>query len=163
MTLENIMLRLDELESYIHFSTHAKINNAMGGNMHCGTFDQYCYSRHKDHLLPENAIIIPAMTNPLGKYWNQPDQRQIYIDAEKAYMREREFNALVNYTHSLPSGAYIGKIWKGQNIKGDWYLGWYGPYPTSGYCSNNYRDIAILPERNYRYELDDKRTLTILS
>lgn len=162
MNLSDINERLDKFKNFLSWHLHAKVNNAFGGNMRAGTFDQWLYSKHIDHLLTPDAEIIPQITNPLGKYWNQADQRRIYIDRENAYMEESEFNKLCNYSHSQPSGVYIGKCWKGKDING-WYLAWYGPHPNPDFVSNNYRTIHILPARNYRYEMDEKRTLTILS
>lgn len=163
MNLQQIDERLDAFKNFLGWHVHVKINNIMGGNMRQGTFDQWLYSKHIDSLLPSDADIIPKITDPLGRYWDQADQRRIYLDSKNAYMEESEFNKLYNYSHSQPSGVYIGKCWKGMDINGEWYLSWYGNHQDPNLVSNNYRTIIILPERNYRYELDEKRTLIILS
>lgn len=161
LNLTEINERLDYLESYIRYFVHCKINNASGGNMHTLTFDQWLYSKHLDHLLTDDAMIIPLITDELGKYWDQPDNRNIYITDKKAFITEVDFEKLKNYSHSQPSGVYVGKMWKGQYQQGAWYLAWYGRDNEPGYCSNNYRYVEILPKRNYTYELDEKHTLTI--
>lgn len=89
----------------------------------------------------ENLEAIPAMTDPLGKYWDQPNRSEIEI-GERAEMSQTAFDKLKEYSHSQPTGVYIGKMWKMR--RGDnWYLAWYGKDPDPCYVSNNYRRIQI--------------------
>ncbi|MDR2004133.1 MAG: hypothetical protein LBQ74_13970 [Prevotella sp.] len=87
--------------------------------------------------------IIPTMTDPLGKYWDQPDKDNILIDDSHAVMNKQDFDRLADYSLSQPSGVYAGKMWKA--LYGHtWYLCWFGVDPEPGYCSNNYRKILMI-------------------
>lgn len=70
--------------------------------------------------------VIPEMTNKLGKYWEQPERKNIFIDQDFAYMDKSTFNKLKQYDLSCPSGTYIGKMWKSMITDDtDWRLRWY--------------------------------------
>jgi hypothetical protein len=45
---------------------------------------------------------------------------------EVVYVTRREFNDLLEYSHTLPTGTTIGKTWKRKNGT-DWYMGEYVP------------------------------------
>jgi len=107
-------------------------------------------------ILPQiSSNTIPPMTHPLSKAWNQPDTKFIEITDEYAIMSQKTFNALMNYSHSQPSGVYEGKMWKSevryskqnfalrQTFYDKWYLKWYGFSADPDCCSNNKREIII--------------------
>lgn len=72
-----------------------------------------------------NENIIPEMTNPLSRYWDQPLTRNILIDDKNALMTKDDFEKLLDYSKSNPSGIYEGKMWKsGSDEK--WFLRWIG-------------------------------------
>lgn len=87
---------------------------------------------------------IPPMTNPLGKYWDQPNPSEIIIDNVNsvAIMSTKTFNALSNYSTSNPSGAYEGKMWRAR-WGGKDYLRWYGISNKPGFVSNNQLEIVL--------------------
>jgi len=86
--------------------------------------------------------IIPEITHPLGKHWDQPSKDNILIDDKNALMSEKDFNELKEYSCSVPSGAYEGKMWK--NYDGtNWGLVWYGESENPDNASINYRKIII--------------------
>ena len=75
--------------------------------------------------------LIPEMTDPLSSYWHQPPLSEITLLDGKAVMSQKTFNALPEYSFTVPTGVYEGKIWKCK--RGDssdtgftWYLRWYG-------------------------------------
>lgn len=72
------------------------------------------------HLL----TFIPPITDPMGKHWKQPKVEDILIDDTTAMMTQTTFNQLAEYSTSLPSGKYAGKMWKSRGTDG-WYLRWY--------------------------------------
>jgi len=87
---------------------------------------------------------VPEMTDPLGKYWNNPDRHKILICKDIAVMSKRSFKILHEYSTSLPSGTYTGKMWKRQSTEG-WKLVWYGDICESdNTIAIYYRKIAIL-------------------
>lgn len=87
---------------------------------------------------------IPPMTDPLGRYWNQPSVDQITLDDTHALMDGRAFNGLANYSASLPSGVYPGKMWKAVFNDGTAQLRWYGIVEgRPDICSNNCREILV--------------------
>lgn len=104
-------------------------------------------------LKQPNKNYIPDMTHPFGKAWNQPSKeqiRKIEIDDTHAMMDQKTFDKLLNYSHSIPSAAYEGKMWKGEyyteNNKptGKFYLRWYGLSTTQDMLSSHQRDIIII-------------------
>lgn len=68
--------------------------------------------------------VIPPMTHPLGRHWEQPSKNQIDIDGVHATMSKKSFDLLREYSSTLPSGVYEGKMWKCCN-KNAWLLCWY--------------------------------------
>lgn len=64
------------------------------------------------------------MTDPLGRYWAQPKLSDIIIDDTHAVMTKNSFEKLSDYSHSLPTAAYEGKMWRSLH-KDDWYLLWF--------------------------------------
>lgn len=57
--------------------------------------------------------IIPPMTNPLGRGWDQPDLSKILYDAPEhvAIMDKKTLSKFLDYTGSRPMGVYEGKCW----------------------------------------------------
>lgn len=87
--------------------------------------------------------MIPAMTDPLGKYWKQPDPAAILLDDEHAVMDMATFEQLAEYSASIPSGVYPGKMWKA-GFQGTWLLRWFGEVEgRPDLCSNNQRIILL--------------------
>ena len=80
------------------------------------------------------------MTHELGRYWDAPNISEIEVDEESALMSESAFRKLKNYSSSIPSGVYEGKMWKCETKDG-WYLRWYQNIP------NNDKDCAILSRK----------------
>ena len=86
---------------------------------------------------------IPAMTNPLGKYWQQPDPKNFIVSYKYVLMTQKEFDELLEYSSSVPSGVYIGKLWK-SHWSGIWKLVWLSEGDKEKtYLNNNYREILI--------------------
>jgi hypothetical protein len=67
---------------------------------------------------------VPPMTHELGTYWDQPDPNAWAFDATSVCMPRADFKRLADYSASLPSGVYEGKIWKCRSDDG-WLLCWY--------------------------------------
>ncbi len=97
----------------------------------------------KDLFKHLNAI--PVITNPLGKYWKQPEVEQIELDDTHALMSKEIFDELLEYSCSQPTGVYEGKMWKSKTIDG-WILRWFAedPRDNENYCSNNSRLILTV-------------------
>lgn len=72
---------------------------------------------------------IPPMIDPLGRYWDQPKREEIAVDHSAAMMSSATFSKLHEYSGSLPSGKYEGKMWR-LNRGGVWYLRWYQADPN---------------------------------
>jgi len=84
---------------------------------------------------------IPAMTHALGKYWDQPPLERILVDGTHAVMDARTFDQLSEYSTTMPSGVYPGKMWKALSC-GRWMLRWYGIVEGNpNVCSNNQVEI----------------------
>lgn len=99
--------------------------------------------------------MIPEMTDPLGKHWQQPrDIREAPMDDKIVLLTPRQFEGLSEYSTSEPSGVYPGKCWRRREYQrfegglaptGRWFLRWYGESEIGpGYCSNHQRQIEVV-------------------
>lgn len=61
--------------------------------------------------------VIPPMTHPLSRHWKQPDTSAIVIDNLTARMSRATLDALPEYSCSIPTGAYEGKMWKREQYR----------------------------------------------
>lgn len=94
--------------------------------------------------------IIPPMTDPLSKHWDQPKTDLITFSEgyKLAIMDAAAFDALHDYSHSQPSGVYAGKMWKRKSGK-KWLLCWFGIDTDPNYCTNNYVEIQITNQEQW--------------
>lgn len=93
--------------------------------------------------------MIPAMTDPLGRHWQQPiDIRTAPMDDTHVLLYPSQFDGLVEYSTSIPSGVYPGKCWRTQLRDGSWIMRWYGEHPDPAQrdklCTNNHRAILLM-------------------
>lgn len=87
---------------------------------------------------------IPPITDPLGAYWRQPKRESVLIDSKHAVMDKHAFSSLAEYSSSIPSGVYPGKMWRAEHAGRHW-LRWFGIVPgRDDVCSNNQREILIV-------------------
>ena len=84
--------------------------------------------------------MIPEMINPLGAYWSQPHRDQIEVDETHALLNKTAFDKLSEYSQTIPTGVYEGKMWKRKEYK-VWWLCWFGPSNLPDNCDTNYRRI----------------------
>lgn len=77
-----------------------------------GTSSNYPKSRH--HLPPDDDHVeaVPGM--------------KLDREARIAEMSMAEFEGLLEYSSSIPTGQTKGKVWKRHMANGDWWLGEYG-------------------------------------
>jgi hypothetical protein len=105
----------------------------------------------------EALELIPRITDPLGRSWEQPDRSEILLDDTHAVMTRRSFNKLHEYSGSFPTGVYPGKMWKRHDGGFDvafrsgggkpiWKLVWYGRHANPLLVSNNFRDVLIVED-----------------
>ena len=83
---------------------------------------------------------IPVMTNPQGAYWRQPDPSKITFYRDRAYMTQQTFGELLNYSTTVPTGVYPGKMWRTYGRRG-WQLCWWED-ATSGMALTSERSAA---------------------
>lgn len=94
-------------------------------------------------------VHIPPMTDPLGRHWQQPAAEGILIDDTFAVMDSQTYRALAEYSGSVPSGVYPGKMWKAVTQDGRKFLRWYGTVEDrNDICSCNAREILIAEAGN---------------
>ena len=67
---------------------------------------------------------IPECVHPLSKHWDQPKNTEIEVDDTHALMSEESFEGLKEYSISVPTGVYAGKMWRAQRYN-EWRLCWY--------------------------------------
>lgn len=94
---------------------------------------------------------IPPITDPLGRAWDQPSVADMLLDDKHALMTSKTFESLHEYSYSIPTGVYEGKMWKSCPGKfyrncpdGVWYLLWFGHSNDPNYVSNNQREIIVV-------------------
>lgn len=101
----------------------------------------------------EDLEVIPKMIHPLSKYWKQPNRKLIQIDANYALMSKEVFEQLADYSCSVPSGVYEGKMWRCEvgaydpRVKLEdryWILRWWGKSEDPDKCSCESRKILII-------------------
>lgn len=97
----------------------------------------------------------PPITDPMGKYWEQPSRFDIEIDDKHAVMSLATFKKLHEYSCSVPSGVYPGKMWRSDlnayrhpqlpKLADDerHVLRWFGEHPDPKFVSNHSRIILI--------------------
>lgn len=96
--------------------------------------------------------VVPQITEPMGRNWRQPDRSRIVMDETHAFMTRRAFEELAEYSHSMPTGVYDGKMWRSQYAtrRGGpfalFYIHWYAPSiigdPTM--CSTMTREVVFV-------------------
>lgn len=92
--------------------------------------------------------IIPIPDQKWISAWTQPQRENITVDDTHALMSEYDLSLLSDYSHSQPSGVWVGKMWRKQiydlNVPtGIWKLCWFGIEDDPGYLTNHYREILI--------------------
>lgn len=89
--------------------------------------------------------MIPPITDPMGRHWDQPSRDDILVDDTHAVMTVKTFTALLEYSTSMPSGVYDGKMWR-RHDRCDCLdlLMWYGPSEKLGSCLINSREILLV-------------------
>ena len=86
--------------------------------------------------------VIPEMTHPLSKHWEQPDVKNILISESSAIVTKQDLEALSEYSCSDPTGVYEGKTWKRRDREsGGWLLCWFS-YSSETHCKTNIRKIT---------------------
>lgn len=88
------------------------------------------------------AWKIPKMTEPLGRYWDQPKglRDRVQLHPTYAVILKRDWEALPVYDISMPSGVYAGKVWRCKDC-----LCWYGPGKHRGQHSSTIHIVGVLP------------------
>lgn len=87
--------------------------------------------------------VIPDMTDPLGACWRQPDREAILVDEQHAVMTPATLAQLHEYSSTLPSGTYAGKMWRRSVGDGGWWLCWYGELVSPDEISIHRRQVLL--------------------
>ena len=98
---------------------------------------------------------VPPMVHELGRHWRQPDPARILIDDAHALMDRATFEALPEYSGTIPTGVYPGKMWRRHDGAYEfaqrrttkpprWLLGWYGECDDPKRCSVNFREVLLV-------------------
>lgn len=100
-------------------------------------------------MIERADYVVPPITDPMGRHWEQPARESIRVDKERAFMDQKTFDALLAYNTSIPTGVYDGKMWKrnelarGGGFTKNWFLVWMGPCDDSSKCALHRRLIVI--------------------
>lgn len=88
--------------------------------------------------------LIPPMDDTRSSFWQQPSRTEILVTGDHAAMTQAAFDQLSEYSRSMPSGVYPGKMWKLFTEDNTPYLCWYGIVADNpDVCSNNYRKVVL--------------------
>jgi hypothetical protein len=94
---------------------------------------------------------LPALESPYPGAWPQPPLESILIDETHALMSRATFESLAEYSTTMPTGVYPGKLWRRHDGAYDrncapaarrWLLCWYGPV-RDGKCPIEFREVLI--------------------
>lgn len=88
--------------------------------------------------------LLPQMTHPLSTAWNQPPTTDIAFYDDIAIMDRPTLDLLPEYSTSIPTGVYEGKMWRRALLGEGWVLCWYGPADDPDKCSINSRPIRLI-------------------
>lgn len=94
--------------------------------------------------------VIPRMTDPLGKYWDQPiDIREAPMDDFHVILTPKQMDQLSEYSSTYPTGVYDGKCWLRVEMADritirHRYLCWYGPSTERDVCKIHAREILVV-------------------
>lgn len=102
---------------------------------------------------PSEPSPIPPMTHPYSRYWDQPSRAEILVDATHALMTRRTFLILLEYSASVPTGVYAGKMWRAYHGRGLWWLCWYGVAEDPEYCTIERRLILLIDDEAHDVSL----------
>lgn len=95
--------------------------------------------------------VIPPMTHPLSQHWRQPSVDLILVDEMHAVMSLATLKALPEYSWTIPTGVYEGKMWRCHAAEGDcyeWLLRWYDADPADAKCCLIFtRGVLLLNEQ----------------
>lgn len=93
--------------------------------------------------------MIPVMTDPMGRHWSQPDPAAILLDDTHALMTSATFGQLAEYSGTVPTGVYPGKMWRRHDgifdtkaTRRPWLLCWYGE-DKDGKCEILFREVLL--------------------
>lgn len=96
---------------------------------------------------------IPPMTDPMGRSWDQPPRERILVDEKHALMTKADFESLHEYSATMPTGVYPGKMWRRHNGAFDpkcrpedvtWLLVWYEECDVPSMCSVSFRPVLLV-------------------
>lgn len=98
----------------------------------------------------------PPLDSPFGAgSWKQPRREDVLIDDDHALLTVEDFNALPEYSCSIPTGAFPGKMWRRHDGAHDmsararghtpvWMLCWYGYTSDPKQLSINRRRVLLV-------------------
>jgi hypothetical protein len=95
---------------------------------------------------PPRFNAIPELKSPYSTPPKQPaDIRLAPMDDTHVVLTRRQIAGLLEYSTTLPSGVYPGKVWKAIDASGTILLRWYGVCPEAPdtHCTNNQRIVLI--------------------
>jgi len=93
-------------------------------------------------------IELPQMTHPHSRYWNQPRLDELAVYDDIAIMDQSTLECLSDYSTTIPTGAYEGKMWRRSNGPDKWLLCWYGLSEDPDKVSINSRPIRLIRNKD---------------
>lgn len=87
------------------------------------------------------------------EYLTATAKSKIIVDEKTALMTKVDFDALLNYSTTLPTGTFIGKRWKRNLPKQDetkwifsdkWLMGEFAPNPDGENVDILWREIVVV-------------------
>ncbi len=88
--------------------------------------------------------MIPPIDHRYGAHWPQPDHTIWLMDATHVMLPESHWQALNIYDSTLPSGQYVGKVWRHGKM-----VAWYDTDPDPAYLAINNREAIVVPDDEF--------------
>lgn len=94
----------------------------------------------------QDVFLVIPKAEQIEESWSQPLTSEITIDETHALMSQQTFEQLQEYSTSIPSGVYDGKMWRAQTQRRNrivWLLRWYDRSDSPMCSSLKSREILI--------------------
>lgn len=77
-------------------------------------------------------------------YYTTATDLGIVLEPERALLSRQAFDLLLEYSLTLPTGKYLGKVWKRKKSEDEWVLGEYVADPDPKMVGIVWREIVLI-------------------
>lgn len=90
-----------------------------------------------------NYCPVPPITDRRGNAWKQPNPKEFAFDEHNDYvlMTFKQFEQLREFSETIPTSIYSGKMWRGSDDGQTWFLHW---WDESQRTKHHLREIILV-------------------